>query len=107
MGNLTPYHNVDFPRRSLVAVFIENMNNMTKKTYRVSLACFVPHNFECEVEAASELDAVDRGVGLFYGGMKGEIVKVSSGEIDLALSDREESEGGIPVGAYVQKIRNN
>jgi hypothetical protein len=73
------------------------------KTYRVSLACMVPHNFECRVEAENELEAFKQGRELFYEGKEGEIEETSPAEISLDLSD-EDADVEIPLGAHIEEI---
>jgi hypothetical protein len=76
-------------------------NNL--KTYMVSLACLIPHNFQCEVQAENELDAFNKGRALFHEGKAGEIVEILPAEPTLDLSDND-SEDEIPNGAYVEVI---
>lgn len=73
------------------------------KTYRVSLACLIPHNFECEVQAENELEAFKKGRELFYEGTEGEIHEILPAELTLDLTDND-SEDEIPVGASVEVI---
>lgn len=84
---------------------IENMI-AHPKTYKVSLACIVPHFFECEVEAENELNAFKIGRELFYEGKHGEIVKITPAEIMLDLSD-EDAEKEIPIGAFVKETKSH
>ena len=74
------------------------------KTYRVSLACMVPHNFECRIEAKNELEAFKKGRKLFYEGKKGEVEEISPAEISLDLSD-EYAEDEIPMGAHIEETK--
>jgi hypothetical protein len=76
------------------------------KTYLVSLACMVPHNFECLLKAENELEAFKKGRELFYEGKEGEIEEISPGEISLDLSD-EDAEDEIPLGAHVEQIEED
>ena len=64
----------------------------------------VPHNFECSVEAISELEAFNKGRDLFYQGKEGEIEEVVPAEITLDLSDND-AEDEIPVGAHIEEIK--
>lgn len=76
---------------------------MAAKTYRVSLACMVPHNFESEVQAETELEAFKKGVEAFDAGTEGEIVEVLPADTTLNLGDYDEDE--IPVGAWIEEIK--
>ncbi|HEV2328946.1 MAG TPA: hypothetical protein VG077_13100 [Verrucomicrobiae bacterium] len=73
------------------------------KTYRISLACLIPHNFECEVQAENKLEAFNKGRNLFDEGKEGEIVEVLPAEPTLDLSDND-IEDEIPTGAHVEVI---
>ena len=74
------------------------------RTFRVSLACLIPFNFECEVKAQNDLEAFEKGRELFYEGEEGEFEEMVPAEATLDLSDND-SEGEIPTGAYIEEIK--
>lgn len=76
---------------------------MKAKIFRVSLACMIPHNFECEVEALSELNAFRKGRELFYSGKEGEIQEVLPAVPVLDLSNPD-NDDEIPNGAQVEEV---
>jgi len=79
------------------------------KKYRVSLACQKPVNFECEIEAETEQEAVYKGVKLFESPEWGDgyIDDETDSEITLDISDPDDpkSDTEIPSGAYVEELK--
>lgn len=83
---------------------------MKNKTYRVSLAVLLQHNFEARVKASSEKEAFEKAKDAFendeWEKVEGEIEDVDGAEPSLDLSDYDDEKQDIPNGAYVELLDN-
>lgn len=68
--------------------------------YKISLAVKIPANYEIEVKAKNQKEAIRQAVDDFYYNLSGEFVEIdnTAGEVDFNIDNAENN------GIYVEKL---